>query len=209
MAIGFPTTGSRLIGSIGYFLEPIILTFLLLNTGYSNSYIVCEYGILNGYVMPVLLLPSFFTMAISQALLPVVSNSYSRGERHYTTNKIKQAIIFSLIIGIPATLFFMLFPQIPLNFMYNTNTGITYLKVLAPICLLHYIQAPLTSSLQAMGKAKCAMSGTLGGMIVRTIVLIIGSVIKIGLWGLVLATTANIVYITIHHSIYVKRFLTT
>jgi stage V sporulation protein B len=148
-------------------------------------------------------------MAISQALLPVVSNSYSRGENCYTASKIKQAITYSLIIGIPATIFFFLFPRIPLNFIYKTDMGISYLKVLAPICLLHYIQAPLTSSLQAMGKAKCAMSGTLGGMIVRTIVLIIGSVIKIGLWGLVLATTANIVYITIHHSIYVKRFLTT
>ena len=75
--ISIPTTGSRLIGSIAYFLEPIILTYTLTKAGYSNTFITREYGIINGYVYPLLLLPSFFTMAISNALLPVISNSYS------------------------------------------------------------------------------------------------------------------------------------
>jgi len=81
--ISLPTTGSRLIGSISYFFEPIILTFILLYVGYSNDYIVLEYGIITGYVQPLLLLPSFFTMAISTSLLPVISNSYSRGKYDY------------------------------------------------------------------------------------------------------------------------------
>ena len=85
--ISIPTTGSRIIGNIGYFLEPIILTFFLLKYGYSNNYIVSEYGIINGYVMPLLLLPSFFTLAISQALIPVVSKSYSDNNIIYTKKK--------------------------------------------------------------------------------------------------------------------------
>ena len=85
--ISIPTTGSRLIGNIGYFLEPIILTFFLLKTGYANTYIVKEYGILNGYVMPMLLLPSFFTLAISQALIPIVSKSYSDNNFIYVKRK--------------------------------------------------------------------------------------------------------------------------
>ena len=40
LSISLPTTGSRIIGSIGYFLEPIILTFTLLKVGYSNSFII-------------------------------------------------------------------------------------------------------------------------------------------------------------------------
>ena len=38
--ISLPTTGSRLIGSIGYFLEPIIITFVLFKIGYSNKFII-------------------------------------------------------------------------------------------------------------------------------------------------------------------------
>jgi stage V sporulation protein B len=205
--ISLPTTGSRLIGSIGYFLEPIILTFGLLNCGYSNSFIVYQYGILNGYIMPMLLLPSFFTMAISQALIPAVSNAYSNNHITYTKNKIKQAIFFSLLIGIPMTIIFELFPYVPLKFIYNTTEGVNYLRFLAPIFLLHYIQAPLTSSLQAMGKAKLAMSGTLQGMIMRTILLFGCSHLSIGLWGLVIASGFNIVYVTIHQWHAVKKVL--
>ena len=43
-SISIPTTFGRLIGSIGYFFEPIILTFFLLKGGYSNNYIVVKYN---------------------------------------------------------------------------------------------------------------------------------------------------------------------
>lgn len=209
MRIGIPATGSRLIGTIGNFFEPIILTFVLLQIGYDNSFIIREYGILNGYVLPMLLMPSFFSMAISQALIPVVSKSYENKHYLYTKNKIKQAIGFSLLIGVPITILFMIVPDLFLKFIYNTNEGITYLKVLAPIFLFHYVQAPLTSSLQAMGKAKEAMTGTLGGMIIRTILLFLCSYLHIGLWGLVIAMTSNILYVTIHQYRIVKRSLAT
>lgn len=207
MEISLPSTASRLIGSIGMFFEPIILTYFLTKLGYSNNFIVTEYGVLNGYVMPLILLPSFFTGAISQALLPIVSNNWANNRKLYVSKKIKQAIFFSLLIGIPATLIFILIPHIPLNFMYNTNQGINYIKVLAPICLMHYIQSPLTSTLQGMGEAKEAMKGTIGGMILRTLSLILFCVLDFKLWSLVIASGINIFYVTIHHIIVVRKKL--
>ncbi len=205
--ISLPTTGSRLIGTIGMFFEPIILTSVLVKLGYSNNFIVTEYGILNGYVMPLLLLPSFFTYAISQALLPVVSNSFVNHKKDYIKKKIKQAIFFSLLIGIPSTIIFIFIPEIPLQLIFNTTQGVSYIKFLAIIFLLHYIQAPLTSVLQAIGKAKSAMKGTLMGMILRTIALIILCYLNIGLWGLVIASSINIICVTIHHIIMVRKYI--
>lgn len=207
LEISLPTTGSRLIGTIGMFFEPIILTYFLIKSGFSNQYILNEYGILNGYVMPLILLPSFFTGAISQALLPIVSNGYSNKHYKYTKNKIKQAIFISLLIGIPATIIFVLIPEIPLKLIFNTNQGITYIKILAPICLLHYIQAPLTTSLQAMGKSNSAMFGTFLGMILRTIILIICCLFKLGIYSLIIASSINIIYVTIHHIVKVKKLI--
>ena len=205
--ISIPSTGSRILGNVAYFFEPIIITNILLKIGYTNNYIITEYGILNGYVFPLLMLPSFFTAAISQALLPVVSNSYANKNYKYTGSKIKQAIIVSLIIGIPSTILFLFFPEILLKTIYNTTEGVNYIKVLAPIFILHYIQSPLTSSLQAMNKAKCAMMGTLFGIIIKTTVLIIFLNLKIGLWGLVIATSISTIYITLHHIYYTKKYL--
>lgn len=205
--ISIPNTGARLIGSITYFFEPIILTNILKFIGYSGDFITLEYGIINGYVYPLLLLPSFFTLAISSSILPVVSNSYSNRNYDYTKKKIKQAILFSLLIGIPATMVFMFIPHIPLKIVYNTTLGLEYIKVTAPFFLLHYIQAPLTSTLNGMGYAKVAMRGTLYGGIIKILSLIIFSLMKIGLWSLVISTILNIVVVTIHHIYYVRKYL--
>ena len=205
--VSIPTTGSRLIGSITYFLEPIILTFVLLQVGYTNDFITNQYGIINGYVYPILLLPSFFTMAISNALLPVMSNNYNNNRKSYAKNKLKQAIIISLLVGVPATIILMIFPEFFLKLIYNTTLGSNYIRIVAPVFILHYIQAPLTIALQAMGKSKIAMKGTLYGSIIRTILLFTTSYLKIGIWGLIIATTSNIIYITLQHLYYVKKYI--
>ncbi|MDD4608401.1 MAG: polysaccharide biosynthesis protein [Bacilli bacterium] len=197
LRISLPTTGSRLIGNIGYFFEPIILSFVLLSIGYSNTFIISEYGIINGYVMPLLFLPSFFASAVSQALIPVVSRSYSNKFYKHTRDRIIQAIIISLTIGIPITLFFTFASEYSLNLIYNTSEGVKYLKVLAPIFILYYIQSPLVSSLQAMGKAKSALYTTLVSVFIRTISLFALSYLKIGLWGLVISISINIIFVTI------------
>ncbi len=205
--IGIPTTASRIIGSIGAFLEPIILTYVLIGIGYKSDYIVTEYGIISGYIMPLILIPSFFTLAISQALIPNISKAHSHGHYKYVKDKIKLAIFLSLLIGIPATILFELFPSVPMKLIYNLDEGTEYLKVLAPIALMHYIQAPLTASLQAMGKAKEAMRGTLIGTVVRTISLFCFSYLHIGLWGLIIASSLNILCTTFHQYKCVKKTL--
>ena len=198
---------ARMIGSVTYFFEPIILTNILKYVGYSSDFITLEYGIINGYVYPLLLLPSFFTMAISSAILPVVSNSYSNRNYGYTKLKIKQAIFFSLLIGIPVTLIFIFIPSIPLNIVYDTTLGLNYIPYIAPFFLLHYIQAPLTSSLNGMGYAKEAMKGTLYGGIIKILSLTILSLCKIGLWSLPISSILNITIVTIHHIYYVRKYL--
>ena len=204
--IALPTTGSRIVGSIGFFLEPIIITSILYKIGYTNNYIVTEYGIINGYVLPLILLPSFFTAALSQALIPNVSKNYSKNKYNLVERKIKQAIIASLIIGIPCTIIFTIIPEVPLKLIYNTNEGVNYIKFLAPICLLHYIQSPISSSLQAMNQAKTSFRGTVYGTIIRTLLLFILS-FKLGMWALVIATSANILFVTIYDYINVKKVL--
>lgn len=207
LSIGIPNTTGRLVGSIGYFLEPIILSSTLLFIGYPSSFITTEYGILSGYVMPLLLLPSFFTMAISQALLPVVSREYAHKNLASVKRKIKQAIKFSLALGIPVTILFILFPEFFLQLIYHTTEGATYMRILAPICLFQYIQAPLSSALDAMGKSKDAMVASTLGMIIRTSLLFILSLLKIGLLGLIVAIGINVLVVTFHNIKKVRKAL--
>ncbi len=205
--ISIPTTGSRIIGSVGYFFEPIILTSILLTVGYSNNFILNEYGILNGYVMPLLMIPSFFTQAISSALIPIISKGYINKHITYVKDKIKQAEFISLTIGVLSTIIMLLFPEFLLKFIFNTNNGVAYLRIMAPFFLGYYVQVPLTSALQAMGKAKEAMMSTVFGIVVKIGLIIILSFLSIGLYGLVIATIVNIFIVTFYNYIKIKKSL--
>ena len=208
LSISIPTTATRLIGSICYFFEPIILTSVLLFNGYSNSYIVHEYGVISGYCLPIILLPSFFSNAISQALLPVIAKKYKYRDVKGVKRKIRQGISYCLLIGIPMTIILELFPGKFLGFLYNTNEGISYIRFLAPICLLQYIQAPLSSTLDALGMSKANFTSNLAGVIIRMVLLPLLCFMKIGMWALVISTSLNIVVVTLMNIKQVKKKLT-
>ena len=208
LSVAIPTTTTRIMGTIGYFFEPIILSFTLLKCGYTTQFITSEYGIITAFVMPILLLPSFFTNAISSAMFPIISREYSKGNLVYIKKKLIQAIYFSLIIAIISIIFINLFPSTLLHFFYKTKLGVNYLRFLSPIFILFSLEAPLSSFLEATNHAKNAMYDNLIGIIIKTIVLFVLSFLKIGLYSLLTSMIINILIVTIRHIVNIKKVLT-
>lgn len=206
LKISIPNTLSRLIGSIAYFLEPIILiTFLSKN--YSINYITHEYGIISGYVIPLILLPSFFTLAISQALLPVISKEYIKGNKKYIRKKINLTLTFTIILGLLITIPLTIYPNFFLNFLYKTTEGANYMRLLAPICLLEYIQSPISFSIEAIGKSKINFYASIISVASRTIILIILSNFKLGIYSFIISLSINIMLTTLYSYIKLNKYL--
>lgn len=206
LKISIPNTLSRLIGSIAYFLEPIILiTFLSKN--YSINYITHEYGIISGYVIPLILLPSFFTLAISQALLPVISKEYIKGNKKYIRKKINLTLTFTIILGLLITMPLTIYPNFFLNFLYKTTEGANYMRLLAPICLLEYIQSPISFSIEAIGKSKINFYASIISVASRTIILIILSNFKLGIYSFIISLSINIMLTTLYSYIKLNKYL--
>ena len=196
LKIGIPNTTSRLIGSIGYFLEPIILNYFLTKNNYPIKYITHEYAILQGYVMPIILLPSFFTLAISQALLPIISREYVKRNITIVKKRIKQALLITLILGISINIFIIINSKQLLYIIYKTNEGINYLKLLAPITILQYLQSPLSYSLEAIGKSNINLKSSIISSITRTLSLIILTNLNLGIYSLIISISLNIILTT-------------
>lgn len=207
LEISIPNTNTRLIGNIGYFLEPILLTAGLLSGGYSITYITQEYGIIAGYSMPLLLLPGFFTGAISNSLLPVISKANSNKNYSYIKRKLKQAIGISLAIGIPVTIILFIFPETFLKLIYGTTHGGTYLKALAIPFLFYYIELPLAATLQAMDRSKDVMIDNIIGITLKTILLYLLSLCHIGIYSFIIASCINIIYVAVNHYLHIKKLL--
>ena len=129
LSLSIPSLSGRLFGNICYFFEPIILTNILLFVGYSTSFISSEYAVYNAYVIPVLTMPSFFTMALNTTLVPEVSKNYKNPQ--YIKSLIRKCIIVSLTIATIYCIFLFFKSGTLLNILYNTDKGINYIKVLA------------------------------------------------------------------------------
>ena len=190
MGIAIPTTSSRIIGNIGYFFEPIILTFTLSMVGYSNKFILTEYGIYNAYVLALLTIPSFFILALNTALVPEISKY--RHDKKIVKRRLKQSILFSFLIGVVSNAIVYIFTDKLLLLIFNTTSGINYIKFLAPFFVFLYLEGPLASTLQALNYAKYTMSVTTITTIIKLITLFLFSLLKIGLYGLLISEIINI-----------------
>ncbi len=193
--ISLPTVSSRLIGNIGFFFEPIILTNILLFSDYSMNYILNEYGAYNAYSISLLTMPSFFIQAISSSLLPEISKFYSNKNIIMVKRRLKQALILSFVVGLIFSSSIYFTRDFLLETLYNTNNGSDYIKLLAPFFVLFYLEGPLQSVLQAMDKSKTCMLITLVAIIIKLLTMAILSLCHIGMYALVIAEIIDIIIV--------------
>ncbi len=197
LSISIPTVSGRLVGNVGFFFEPIILTNILLFAGYSMDFILNEYGAYNAYTISLLAMPSFFISAISSSLLPEISRYFYRKNLNMVKRRLKQAIILSFIVGLVFSSFIYLFREPLLLTLYNTTKGAEYIEILAPFFVLFYLEGPLQSVLQAIGKAKTTMFITMVAVITKLLSIAILSLCHIGMYSLVIAEIIDIFIIVI------------
>ena len=205
--ISVPSTSSKVVGSLSHFFEPIILTNVLLYVGYSKNFILTEYGIINGYVLGLLLIPQFFTQSISTALIPELSKYFYIGNKKKCITRIKQIVSLSLLIGLVSTIIIYLFPNYFLNLIYNTNLGVNYIKVLAPFMLMYFIDMPLSNSLQALDKSKESMYITIGSSVIKLLIIFITSFFKIGMYSLIISIIVSLLFSTLCYIKTIKKVL--
>ena len=190
MKIGIPSVSSRIIGNIGYFFEPIILSTVMLSKGFSSLFITNMYGIYNTYVLGLLLVPTYLQMAISTSLLPEISKNYQNLDK--VKRIFNKTLIFSLILGICANAFLYLFCDEILWIVFRTHEGVTYVRFMAFFFSVFYMEAPINSTLQALGKNAFLMRTTLYGTIIRLLCLFIFAYLRLGMFALILAEIINV-----------------
>ncbi|MET3682519.1 stage V sporulation protein B [Alkalibacillus flavidus] len=206
--IALPTAGTKLIGSATYFLEPIFVSHTLLIAGYTISESTSLYGQLTGYIMPLLLLPTFITHSLSVALIPSISEANANQHQQTVHYRIRQAIRLSFASGGVATIIFLLLAPTILNLIYNTESSSSMLTFMAPFFLLLYIQAPLQAALQALEFAKQAMINSLIGAAVKLITLwLLATKPSFGIDGVMLSIIAGVIVVTLLHIVSLAKLI--
>lgn len=204
LSISTPTTAVRLISSLGFFLEPIILTNTLLASGFSANYITLEYGVINSYIIPILSIPSFFSLSIASALLPNITKAYSNKKYKEFNNKLLKLLFLSMLVGGVCLAVILIFPEPILKLVYNVNFGINYIYLIGPFFLILYMQPTLSVALQAMGKTNKLFITSTVSMILKYSVLYIFGKLGFGMNSLIFSiitgiiiTTSMVIYIVL------------
>lgn len=199
-SIALPSTGSRLIGSLTHFLEPILVAQSLAIAGISTTLATKQYGELSGYIMPLLFLPTFITQSLSVALVPSISEAEAKHNRKMVHYRIHQSIRISFASGAIATIVLSLFAGPILTYMYGTDNADKLLILMAPFFILLYIQSPLQAALQALDLAKPAMWNSLIGAVSKLAVLfLLASNENFGIMGVAIAMCMGVVLVTLLH----------
>jgi stage V sporulation protein B len=218
MSIALPTTGSRLIGSLSYFFEPIAVAQSLAIAGIATTVATKQYGELAGYAIPLLFLPTFITYSISVSLVPAISEAAAQKKYLLIEHRLQQAMRLAMISGGISLVVLYVFAVPIMDLMYGAPKVAVYIEVLAPFFFFLYFQGPLQATLQALDLAKAAMINSLIGAVVRIMAIFaLSSRPDLGIMGAALALGVGIVLVTLLHfatvvktigfTIYIRDYL--
>ena len=204
--ISLPLTGGKLIGSIAYMLEPIIITNVLLKAGMSSESITLQYGILSGYAMPLLLMPGFFANAFGRVLLQPMTVSVAKNDKKQAKKLFISLSAASVLIGTFFSIIMFLFPEQLMNILYKSNDGSNYVRLFAIPFIIYYLESPFISAMTALGKNKEIMFYDILTSIIR-IALLFLLLPSMKMMGVAIATSVSFVILVIIFGVIIFKEL--
>jgi len=207
--IALPLTGSRLLHSCYNFIEPIVLVAILTGLSISEKTVHLQYAVLSGYVISLLVTPTFFNNVILRLLVPILNKDIAYHRKEALQKHVIYGVFACLFISIPFTLLFYFWGDRCLLFMYNTTDGYEYLKYMCIPFTIFYLQTPLSATLQALNKNKEMFIMSILEIAIEFIFLLILTphfqVLSVAIVMLIgLFTTLLISTILIYHYVYKK-----
>lgn len=208
LRISIPVTGSKLVGAGSYLLESILITQSLAIAGVSTALATAQYGALQGMVIPILMLPSALTYSLSVSLVPSLSEAAARKDLKTIHQRLHQSLRLAMVTGAPCSVLMFVLAEPLCKYMYNQPDIGIMLKMMAPVALFIYVQAPLQATLQALDKPGSALINTLVGSIIKLVLIFcLASKPEFGILGAILAINVNIALTTVLHWSSVSRLL--
>ncbi|MCM3630118.1 stage V sporulation protein B [Paenibacillus glycanilyticus] len=208
LGLSIPVTGSRMVGSLSYLLESILTARSLAAAGIATGVATAQYGALQGMIIPLLLLPTALTFSLASSLVPSLSEAAARGDKGTIHKRMHQSMRLALVAGAPFVVVMWLFAEPICRLMYNHADIAPMLRLMAPIGIFIYLQAPLQAALQALNKPGTALMNTFIGAAVKLILIVmLASKPELGIYGALIAINVNVVLVTVLHGISVLRFI--
>ena len=157
LKVSFPIAITSYIRSGLSTLKQILIPLQLEKSGMSCEYAISRYGMINGMVMPLILFPCTFINSFSGLLIPEFS--YMQAKKSYHKMEIAFEKIFkvSFLFSFFTLGVFWCFSQELSSMIYQEPEIAKFVKILAPLIVLMYIDSIVDSILKGLDKQVIVM----------------------------------------------------
>ncbi|MBQ7788444.1 MAG: polysaccharide biosynthesis C-terminal domain-containing protein [Clostridia bacterium] len=151
-SIAFPMAISAYVRSALLTIEHLAIPWGLKKSGIGAKDALASYGVLHGMVFPVLLFPSSVLGAFSSLLVPELSSAFEAKDFSRIKYIVSRVFYFSLIFSLGVSGIFISFSHEIGIFLYGSNEAGEFIRLLAPLIPLMYLDGAVDSMLKGLGE---------------------------------------------------------
>lgn len=133
-------------------LEHILVPRGLKASGMSADSALSGYGVIQGMVMPIISFPACLLMALSELIVPELTEAQMRGENSKIKKTVKDLIKKGLGYSLAAALLIFTFADILGTVIYHSPEVGRFLKLLAPLIPIMYTDMLVDGCLKGLGQ---------------------------------------------------------
>ncbi len=131
-------------------IEHMLIPKGLRKAGGSVNSALATYGVIHGMSLPIILYPSVLITSLSGLLVPEISSHYVSGQHRRIQYIIKRVMHIALVFSIgSAGVMFFNSEKLSLAF-YNSNECGFYIKILAPLIIVMYMDSSVDGMLKGL-----------------------------------------------------------
>jgi stage V sporulation protein B len=205
-SLAVPMTTNKLVTSTSYFFESILIIQSLAIAGISASQSTSFYGILQGMIIPILVLPNALTYSLTLSLIPALSQAFAIQDWQTIRKRLQQSLKLCVVAGIPFVVIMFVFAESICMTLYQQVEFAYMLQWMAPFALFLYVQGPLQAALQALNRSGTALRNTLIAALIKLLLIyVLASKPELGINGVLFAINVNILITTLLHWLSVRK----
>ena len=150
-SVALPVAISAYVRSALTTTEHLLIPWGLKKSGLNSGNALASYGILHGMVLPLLLFPSAVLGAFSSLLVPELSSALATGDEARIKSIVSRVFDTTLLFALGVSGIFICFSYEIGNFFYSSSEAAIFIKLLAPLIPLMYIDGAVDSMLKGLG----------------------------------------------------------
>lgn len=138
-------------------LEHMLVPRGLRRSGLSADSALAGYGVIQGMAMPLISFPASLLMAVSELIVPELTEAQMRGDGALIRRAVKQLIKKSLLFSSACAILLFSLADVLSAAVYGTDEAAAYIRLLAPLVPVMYTDMVVDGCLKGLGQQVWSM----------------------------------------------------